>query len=87
MAVIILTHSVEDYDKWKPLYDDDRTRRDEAGLKEVICGQKSDDPKQVYVVWETDNPDSIQAMFDDPELKEKMEQAGVTSPPEITIVK
>ena len=35
MATIFLRHSVADYDAWRPLFDDDRPRRDTAGLTEV----------------------------------------------------
>jgi len=87
MAVVILSHTVADYATWKPLYEQDSARRDAAGLKEVICGQKSDNPNTVYVVWETDTPEAVDQMFADPELAEKMKAAGVTSSPEVVIVK
>ncbi|MEZ5043141.1 MAG: hypothetical protein R2828_24810 [Saprospiraceae bacterium] len=85
MAVVILSHTVADYNTWKPIYDADAARRADAGFKELICGQ--DAPNSVYIVYETDTPEIIQQMFADPNLVELMKEAGVTSPPKVVIVK
>jgi hypothetical protein len=86
MAVVILTHKVENYQKWKPIYDKDVQRREKAGLKEIICGQKSDEPNSVYMVFETSDPNKTKEMMKDPELKEVMDEAGVISKPEIIVI-
>ena len=85
MATIILSHDVKDYASWKPHYDADAARRQNAGFKEIAVGTKSDDPKKVILIWEGD-PTVLEGMLKDPELKERMEAAGVISPPEVTIV-
>ena len=87
MAVVILSHSVADYEAWRPHYDADKARRKEAGFKEVICGQRADDPHAVYMVFETEKPEIVHQMLADPELAETMKAAGVTSPPEVIIIK
>jgi len=85
MAIIILSHDVKDYASWKPHYDADAPRRENAGLKEVAVGTKSDNPNKVFVIWEGD-PALIDPMMKDPDLQEKMEQAGVISPPDFTVI-
>jgi hypothetical protein len=85
MATIILSHDVKDFATWKPHYDADKARRQNAGFKEIAVGTKSDDPKNVIMIWEGE-PAAVDQMLKDPALKEKMEAAGVISPPEITIV-
>ena len=85
MATIILSHDVKDFASWKHHYDADVARRDKAGFQEIAVGTKSDDPKKVFVIWKGD-PQVLEQMMKDPALKEKMEEAGVNSPPEITIV-
>ena len=87
MPVVILSHSVADYDKWKTYYDADAATRADAGFKEVICGQRADDPNVAYMVFETDNPEVVHQMLADPKLGEVMQEAGVTSPPEVIIIK
>lgn len=86
MSLVIVSHRVEDFNKWKTIYDQDVKRRDKAGLKEVKCGREKGDPNNVYLVWKTDNVSNFQKMLDDPELEEVMKKAGVKGKPEVTIV-
>ncbi len=86
MAVIILKHKVENYKKWKPYYDKDVKRRQQAGLKEIICGRDTEEPNRVYMIFESNDPTGVQNMLKDPELKEVMEEAGVLEKPELIIV-
>jgi hypothetical protein len=86
MATIIISHPVADYSAWRPIYDADVSRRDNAGLQEIAVGQKSDDPKMVYMIWKTDDVSGVEQMLKDPSLAEKMKEAGVTGPPELTII-
>jgi hypothetical protein len=55
-------------------------------LQEIAVGQKSDDPKMVYMIWKTDDVSGVEQMLKDPSLAEKMKEAGVTGPPELTII-
>lgn len=86
MAVVILTHKVENYQKWKPIYDKDVERRKKAGLKEIICGQKSGEPNNVYMIFESSDPNKAKEMLNDTELKGLMDDAGVISKPEIIVI-
>ena len=85
MAIIILSHDVADFKAWKPHYDGDRARREQAGFKEIAVGTQADKPKKVFVIWEGD-PATVQGMLSDPELAAKMKEAGVVSAPEVIIV-
>ena len=85
MAIIILNHDVKDFAAWKPIYDADVDRRKNAGFREIAVGRKSDNPQSVYMIWEGD-PSVIDGMLKDPDLKEKMEEAGVISAPEFTVI-
>ena len=87
MAIVILSHKVADYSTWKPHYDGDSARRENAGYTDVFCGQKSDDPNMVYMIWESENIESLDKMLADPELAKKMKEAGVISKPEVVIIK
>lgn len=85
MATIIMSHDVVDYATWKPVYDADSARRDDAGLRELAVGTKSDNPNSVYIIWDGDAA-IMEQMMRDPELEEKMKEAGVTSAPEVIII-
>jgi hypothetical protein len=86
MATIILNHKVAEYKSWKVYYDNDRSRRQKAGLRELKVGGKTDDPNHVYMIFETEDPESFRKMANDPELAEVMKKAGVVSPPEFVIL-
>jgi hypothetical protein len=84
MAIIIANHRVKDFDQWKPYYDGDKTRRQDAGIKELRVGRKADDPNDVYLIWDVNDPTQIMKMRDDPDLRQLMEKSGVIS--DITFV-
>ena len=85
MSTIILKHEVRDFDAWKPHYDSDAPRRQQAGIKEIAVGTDSSNPNMVYILWEGDEQ-QVHKMLQDPALAEKMQEAGVTSKPELTII-
>jgi hypothetical protein len=85
MATIILHHDVQDYASWKPYYDADTTRRENAGFKEIAVGTEAGNPKRVYMIWKGD-PGKIESMLNDPELADLMKKAGVISKPEVIVV-
>jgi hypothetical protein len=85
MAIIIMNHDVKDFASWKPIYDADVDRRSRAGFKELAVGTKSDNPTKVYIIWEGE-PSAVDQMLQDPDLKEKMQEAGVTSHPEYLVI-
>jgi len=84
MARIIVSHKVKDFDTWKVAYDEDNSNRDQAGLKELGVYREASDPNNVLVLFEG-TPDKLDEMFSNPELKQKMEEAGVISAPEIIV--
>lgn len=86
MSIIILKHKVENYRNWRPFYDQDRARREKAGLNEIICGQQVDEPNLVYMIFESSDPAKAREMLKNEELKDLMEDAGVISKPELIIL-
>ena len=86
MATVILNHRVKDYASWKTGYDSDAARRTGAGLKEIAVGQKAGDPGMVYIIWNVADVSVLQPMLSDPALQKTMQEAGVISAPELTIV-
>lgn len=63
-----------DYVTWKSSYQDS-DRRSGTGLKEVPVGPGVMDPNSALVMLEGEN--SAEVMLSDPDLKSKMEAAGV----------
>jgi hypothetical protein len=86
MATVILNHRVSNYTSWRAIYDADQPRRDAMGLTQLAVGEKHDDPGMVYMVWTIADASQLNQMMSDPELQKTMQEAGVISAPEVTIL-
>ena len=86
MSIVIINHRVNDFNKWKPIYDSDTPRREAAGVKELHMGRKEGDPNDVYMIFEAKDASKSQKMMQDPELQKTMKEAGVISTPVISIL-
>lgn len=82
VGTVFITHTVADYEAWRPLYDADGARRAEAGLDELGVYRASDDENLILISWQAKDGAIVQAMLADPSLAEKMKEAGVMSKPE-----
>ena len=85
MATVFLKHEVADYEAWRSAYDADQPRRDAAGLSEIGVYRDASDGNTVLLAWRTSDLEAFTAMVESEELKAKMEEAGVTGPPDIWI--
>ena len=91
MARIFMEHSVEDYAKWRPVFDGDIARRDRIGLREIGVYRQANHPNEMLVVFEKDgSADEARRLFaqtmSDPELQARMKEGGVKAPPKAWIV-
>jgi hypothetical protein len=84
MAFYIVTHKVEDFTAWKNIYDGFEPTRKQFKLKEHYALQSIDDTNHVLVVGEGE-VSAIMNFLNSDELKNGMENAGVTSTPEIFV--
>jgi hypothetical protein len=83
MYVLAINHSVADYDKWKSVYDTMPPTARGALFARVNRGV--DDPNVVTVVAGFESLDTLQGFIGDPNLKEKMQEAGIDGEPRIEI--
>ena len=77
----IIYHEVEDYDKWKRVFDDfERTRKD---FKEVSyeVGTINGDSRMLYVMNQWNTLQDYKTFVNDAKLKEAMDHAGVIGKP------
>ncbi len=86
-----MEHSVEDYAKWRPVFDGDVARRDRIGLREVGVYREANHPNEMLVVFEiggsaADAQKVFAQTMSDPELQERMKSGGVKAPPKAWIV-
>ena len=83
MAHIIIRHKVADFGKWKPEYDNHSATRQAAGLKDILLWRNEDDPNEVIALFESSDLTKARNFANSPDLKEKMEAAGVQGKPDI----
>ena len=79
MYVLAINHDVADYDAWKQVFDSFPPR--EGGATFHRINRNVDDPDNITVVAGFETVDAALSFRDNPDLKEKMGQAGVTSSP------
>jgi len=82
MSRFYLSHPVENFEKWKSLFDEDEERHKEAGTSLVGIFRQVGDENNVLVVFEGNDPEVMRKMLANPELGEKMKEAGVLGPPD-----
>lgn len=86
MPTVIISHKVENYKKWREIYEQDKERHSQAGLREIVAGQKTDEPNMVYMIFEASDAAKVKEMMQDEQLKDLMDEAGVISKPELIII-
>jgi hypothetical protein len=83
MSFLYVRHKVQNFDKWKPIYDNNKPERNKAGLTEKHVFRDSDDPSEVTLLFETTDDTKAKAFVTSDDLREAMKEAGVVGKPEI----
>jgi len=83
MIVAAVRHAVRDYDHWKAGFD--AFPPTEGGALFARVNRAVDDPNTVAVVAGFETLEAANAFLGSPELKAKMEEAGVVGEPRIEI--
>lgn len=88
MTYFLARHKVEDYDKWRVIYDEAQSTAASMGQKNEssMVFKDIDDPNRVTVLGEFDTKENAEKFFGSEELKAAMQKAGVQGPPEIHFV-
>lgn len=83
MAHMMIRHKVADFAKWKPAFEDHRPAREAAGLTDLHLWRNADDPNEVVGVFDVSDVGKAKEFAASPDLKERMQSAGVVGPPDI----
>ena len=84
---LIVTHEVEDYEKWKAKFDEHASARNEAQLSDWALLRGRDNPNMVTVIGKVGDIDAAKAFIASEDLKSVMEGAGVKGEPNIRFAK
>jgi hypothetical protein len=83
MVHVLVRHKVEDFGKWKPIYDGHQEARAAAGLQELHLWHNIDDPNDIFLLFEVADVEEAKAFARSSDLKERMRDAGVMGAPDI----
>ena len=78
-----VNHDVEDYDRWKAVFDSVPPSTGGALFHRI--NRSVDNPNNITVVAGFESADAASAFANSPDLKDAMQRAGVTSAPRIEI--
>ncbi len=82
MAYLIVHHTVQDYGKWKPVYDEDQVNRKASGIKCEQLFRSTDDPNDVTILFEVSDINRVRQFIQSDELRKTMQRGGVIGMPE-----
>jgi heme-degrading monooxygenase HmoA len=83
MTYVVVRHNVEDYSKWKPVYDEHAAFRKQTGSTGARVLRDTNDPTNVIVITEWPSMEAAQTFASSPSLHEAMGRAGVTGRPDV----
>jgi hypothetical protein len=84
-AVLLLTHSVRDFDEWKKVYDAHAPARAKAGLVEMFVARDVHKPNIVHVGLAAPSVQAASSFLGEADLRDAMANAGVASAPVVHI--
>ena len=84
--VALMTHTVKDYARWRPIFDADSNNRKAMGLETVVVGREIDHPNNIMMVYTIADIQKVKDFSTSPALKEKMKAAGVISKPDVSLL-
>ena len=83
MPYLLIRHKVEDYAKWKPLFDEHGTTREAAGSRGGYVLRNTNDRNEIVILLEVDDIERCRQLVESEDLKETMQRSGVADTPDV----
>jgi len=84
--MMVVTHKVKDFTKWKAGYDGADSLRAAGGVRRYVIGRGEPDSNTVLVATKVDDMQKAKALATSAGLKKAMQQSGVVGPPTIKFI-
>ena len=84
LPAFLLRHQVADFDTWLSGYDAAAELHQSAGIIGHAVNRSLDDPSLITVYLQAETFDALHSFLADPQMQSGMQEAGVTSEPEVT---
>ncbi len=86
MPYTLVRFAVEDYAKWRPVFDEAATLRKAYGSKGVRVYRGVDKPNEIVVVAEYEDLAKARQLFQSQEFRDATKRAGLSGPPEVSFL-
>jgi hypothetical protein len=83
MPHLLVRHRVEDYARWRPIFDDHAAFREQYGSRGGHVLRNADDPAEVVMLLEVDDLERAREFVGSDGLREAMQSAGVVDQPDV----
>ena len=83
MPYLLVHHRVEDYARWKPVYDARVATRRSSGSRGAHLLRSADDPNELVILFEWDTLENARSFAESRETREAMKQGGLAGPLEL----
>jgi heme-degrading monooxygenase HmoA len=83
MLHVIVRVTFEDYEKWKPVFDEAGSLRKAYGSQGVRVFRNREKPNEALIFGEYEDLEKVRQLFQSPEFREATKRAGLTAPPEV----
>ncbi|ADZ09858.1 hypothetical protein Metbo_1632 [Methanobacterium lacus] len=83
MIYLMAIQKVEDFDKWKKVFEEHSTQRRVRGSKGAEILRDSNNPNEIVVITKWEDEDTAKKFSSSHDLKNVMKKAGVVGFPEL----
>jgi len=83
MPYILVRHQVEDYAKWRPVFDEHGTTRQASGSKGGRLFRNAHNPNELIILLEWNDLEGLQQFAQSEDLRAAMQRAGVADQPDV----
>jgi hypothetical protein len=84
---MLVKHKVENFKRWKTLFDDHSDSRKKAGLTDLYVLRDVNDPENVFVICEVKNLAKAQDFINSKGLQDVLKKSGVVDMPAVYFLK
>jgi hypothetical protein len=77
MAILLIQHEAQDFERWKGVFDEDPVGRQKHGVTRYWLYRGADEPSYVVISLEFSSTDEARAFLAEPKLREAWDRAGI----------
>lgn len=85
-AIILIVHTVDNYDAWRKIYDQHAPDHAKMGIKDLSLYQTIGKPNEVTILQETDDLEKAKEFLTGPDSGKMYKGSGVIGTPQVIFI-